>query len=73
MRKLMRLLKNISDDINDSKGMLFEFQVEEFAITDNIDLNAELTKVGRTLVDADKLLTKAIEELKNYEQQTTDV
>lgn len=53
--------------------MLFEFQVEEFAITDNIDLNAELTKVGRTLVDADKLLTKAIEELKNYEQQTTDV
>lgn len=73
MRKLMRLLKNISDDINDSKGMLFEFQVEEFAITDNIDLNAELTKVGRMLIDADKLLTKAIEELKNYEQQTTDV
>lgn len=73
MRKLMRLLNNISDDINDSKGMLFEFQVEEFAITDNIDLNAELTKVGRMLIDADKLLTKAIEELKNYEQQTTDV
>jgi len=72
MRGIVRKLDEILGDISDLESKMFVFQLEEFEETQNFELNAELCGISKRILTAQKELTKAMEDIIIYAQQTRD-
>ena len=72
MRGIVRKLDEILGDISDLESKMFVFQLEEFEETQNFELNAELCGISKRILTAQKELTKAMEDIRIYAQQTRD-